>query len=97
MRATLEDSYLALLRVGFTLPRAVASRAVCSYHTISPLPNAHHPRLSWQDQHRLRSWCRAVYFLLHLPWVHTPQALPGTLLCGARTFLYQIPLISDIR
>jgi hypothetical protein len=30
---------------------------------------------------------RAVYFLLHFPWVHTPQALPGTLLCGARTFL----------
>ena len=30
---------------------------------------------------------RAVYFLLHFPWAHAPQALPGTLPCGARTFL----------
>ena len=29
----------------------------------------------------------AVCFLLHLPWVRTPQALPGALSCGARTFL----------
>ena len=39
MRATLLDSYLALLRVGFTEPRTVTSRAVRSYRTISPLPN----------------------------------------------------------
>ena len=32
-------SYLALLRVGFTLPRTVTSRAVRSYRTFSPLPN----------------------------------------------------------
>ena len=31
----------------------------------------------------------AVYFLLHLPWSHLHRALPGTLLCGARTFLRQ--------
>jgi hypothetical protein len=30
----------------------------------------------------------AVYSLLHFPWVRTPQALPGTLSCGARTFLH---------
>ena len=30
--------YLVLLRAGFTVPRAVASRAVRSYRTISPLP-----------------------------------------------------------
>ena len=29
----------------------------------------------------------AVCFLLHLPWVRTPQGLPGALSCGARTFL----------
>jgi hypothetical protein len=29
----------------------------------------------------------AVYFLWHFPWTHVPQALPGTLPCGARTFL----------
>ena len=38
MRATLLDPYLALLRVGFTEPQAVTSRAVRSYRTISPLP-----------------------------------------------------------
>jgi len=32
----------------------------------------------------------AVFFLWHLPWAHTLQALPGTLPCGARTFLYAI-------
>ncbi len=51
MRAALDDSYLALLQVGFTLPRAVTSRAVRSYRTISPLP-----------QHRD---AEAVSFLLH--------------------------------
>ncbi len=30
----------------------------------------------------------AVYSLLHFPWAHTPQALPGTLSFGARTFLH---------
>ncbi len=30
--------YLALLRVGFTVPRCVATRAVRSYRTLSPLP-----------------------------------------------------------
>ncbi len=29
----------------------------------------------------------AVSFLWHLPWARAPQALPGTLPCGARTFL----------
>ena len=37
MRTTPMDPYLALLRVGFTLPR-VLPRAVRSYRTISPLP-----------------------------------------------------------
>ena len=32
------DSYLALLRVGFTMPSTVASDAVRSYRTLSPLP-----------------------------------------------------------
>ena len=63
--------YLVLLRMGFTLPRSVATRAVRSYRTISPLP----------------SRSRAVYFLWHFPWARAPQALPGTLPAGARTFL----------
>jgi len=32
------DSYLVLLRVGFTIATAVASGAVRSYRTFSPLP-----------------------------------------------------------
>ena len=32
--------YLVLLQVGFTLPRCVATRAVRSYRTISPLPHS---------------------------------------------------------
>jgi len=43
--------YLVLLRVGFTVPRCVATRAVRSYRTFSPLPR--------------RSV--AVYFLWHFP------------------------------
>ena len=66
-------SYLVLLQVGFTLPLCVTTGAVRSYRTISPLP--HHLRYT------------AVYFLLHLPWAHAPQELPGTLPSGARTFL----------
>ena len=37
-RAAPKDSYLVLLRAGFTMPQAVASCAVRSYRTISPLP-----------------------------------------------------------
>ncbi|CAN5279762.1 hypothetical protein BH24PSE2_BH24PSE2_06270 [soil metagenome] len=66
--------YLVLLRVGFALPRRVTTRAVRSYRTISPLPAERHVR-------------QAVCFLLHFPWTRVPQALPGTLPCGARTFL----------
>jgi hypothetical protein len=33
----------------------------------------------------------AVYSLLHCPWARAPQALPGTLAPGARTFLH-IPM-----
>ena len=32
------DSYLVLLRVGFTIATPVTSRAVRSYRTFSPLP-----------------------------------------------------------
>lgn len=38
----------------------------------------------------------AVFSLLHLSWARAPQALPGTLLYGARTFLPSISLPKDI-
>jgi hypothetical protein len=56
----------------------VATGAVRSYRTISPLPPAF--------RFFYRRWV-AVYFLWHFPWAHAPQALPGTLPYGARTFL----------
>jgi len=57
---------------GACLATDVASRAVRSYRTISPLPVI-------SDL--------AVYFLWRCPSAHAAQALPGTLPYGARTFL----------
>src|SRR3546814_166645 len=54
--------------------RPVARLAVRSYRTISPLPRAPKDR-------------SAVCFLLHFPSARAAQALPGTVPCGARTFL----------
>ena len=34
------DSYLVLLRMGFTIATPVTSRAVRSYRTFSPLPDS---------------------------------------------------------
>jgi len=39
----LVNPYLALLRVEFTVPRTVTSRAVRSYRTLSPLPDPTSP------------------------------------------------------
>ena len=71
----LMGSYLVLLQVGFTIAIPVTRNAVRSYRTFSPLPIAKR---------------KAVSFLLHFPWTRVPQALPGTLPSGARTFLYAI-------
>jgi len=68
--------YLVLLQVGFAVPPNVATGAVRSYRTVSPLPSPH----------CCGAW--AVCSLLHFPWARAPQALPGTLPCGARTFLH---------
>ena len=66
--------YLVLLRVGFTLPPALP-QARCA------LTAPFHP-------YRRRERRLAVYFLWHWPWAYAPQALPGTLPYGARTFLH---------
>lgn len=75
---------MVLLRVEFTLLRTVASRTVRSYRTLSPLPD---PIPKERPS--------AVCSLLHLSWACAPQALPGTLLYGARTFLPLISLPGD--
>ena len=64
--------YLILLRVGFSLPRLLPGARCALTAPFHPYP---FPKK------------RAVYFLWHFPWTHIPQALPGTLPCGARTFL----------
>ncbi len=80
-RATSSDSYLVLLQVGFTLPR-VLPRARCALTApFPPYPEPTGARVRRADRHR------AVYFLWHFPSAHAAQALPGTLPCGARTFL----------
>jgi len=75
--------YLVLLQAGFTVPRTVTSRAVRSYRTFSPLPA------------KVQRQFPAVYFLWHFPWAHAPQALPGALSEGARTFLCRLLAYSD--
>ncbi len=67
------NPYLALLRVEFTVPRTVTSRAVRSYRTLSPLPDP-----AYAGHRRFALCCTGRGF---------PRALPGTLPCGARTFL----------
>jgi hypothetical protein len=65
--------YLVLLRMGFTVPRAVAGGAVRSYRTLSPLPPARRPV--------------AVYSLLHFPSHRCASPLASMLSVGVRTFL----------
>ncbi len=93
---TLALPYLVLLRVGFTLPLLLPATR-CAL-TLSRLP-----RQATAPFHPCRSgWTWAVCFLWHFPWACAPQALPGTLPCGARTFLClsrqrlssQLPLVS---
>ena len=58
--------------------RPVARLAVRSYRTLSPLPDPVTPK---------RTGPSAVCSLLHFPSARAAQALPGTVPCGARTFL----------
>ncbi len=64
--------YLVLLQVGFTMPLMLPLTRCALTAPFHPYP---------------ATSSGAVYFLLHWPWDHSPQALPGTLPIGARTFL----------
>src|SRR5271155_4865157 len=72
-------SLLGLAPGGVCRAADVATRAVRSYRTISPLPAPLARHLGG-------------IFLLHFPWARAPQALPGTVPYGARTFLHPCPL-----
>jgi hypothetical protein len=82
--------------------RSVARLAVRSYRTISPLPRTLPPlcrlRRHFAGFRRQVHWfCQRSgkgvtgpfggIFLLHFPSARAAQALPGTVPCGARTFL----------
>ena len=68
------DSYLVLLRAGFTLPRLLPG-ARCA------LTAPFHPYLRIACAVSL-----AVYFLWHFPWACAPQALPGALILWSPDF-----------
>jgi len=76
-RRAVSHRLFGLAPTGVCRATAVTSGAVGSYPTVSPLPQ--------------RSLTTAVCFLLHCPSCTTravhAQALPGSLPCGARTFL----------
>src|SRR5439155_17310843 len=91
-------SYLVLLRVGFTLPRASLPER-CAL-ALSPVERAapFHPYPSPIPVARARTW--AVCFLWHFPYRRRtalasiplrPSPLASTLPCGVRTFLSPTP------
>src|SRR6185503_18679878 len=61
----------------------VATRAVRSYRTFSPLPFD-------SARTRVRASLKAVFFLCHFPSGCPDRALPGALPCGVRTFLFAL-------
>ena len=61
-------------------PGGVCHRRACCQPRGALLP--HHFTLACRPRPT-----SAVCFLLHFPWARAPQALPGTMPCGARTFL----------
>ena len=75
LQVALRLPYLALLPVGFAVPRMLPP-ARCA------LTAPFHPYL----RHPCGRHVGGI-FLLHFPWARAPQALPGTVSEGARTFL----------
>ena len=70
------SSLFGLAPGGVCHATSVTGRPVRSYRTLSPLPVPHR-----------EAGPSAVYSLLHFPSPYGARVLPGTLPCGARTFL----------
>lgn len=77
--------------MGFTLPPRLPGERCALTAPFHPYPPVlHASKIS-------KKW-RAVYFLWHFPWIHIPQALPGTLALWSPDFplyLEQIPHNED--
>jgi len=71
-------SLFGLAPCGVLPATRVATSAVRSYRTFSPLP---------LDSRAFARSLGAVYFLCHFPSGYPDRALPGALPCGVRTFL----------
>jgi hypothetical protein len=71
-------SLFGLAPCGVLPATRVATGAVRSYRTFSPLP---------LDSRAFARSLGAVYFLCHFPSGYPDRALPGALPCGVRTFL----------
>jgi len=89
--------YLVLLQAGFTLPRRVATRAVRSYRTISPLPapkrlggifsvalsmDSHPPGVTW----RPARWSPDF-----------PPALKGAGGCLADSYFLELRMLAEVQ
>jgi hypothetical protein len=91
------DSHSSGMRVTAHLERP--TREPCGPHERSPIWSCsgwglpcracYQPRGALLPHHftLTGAGAQAVYFLWHFPWARALQALPGTLPCGARTFL----------
>ena len=89
--------YLVLLRVGFTLPPVLPPARCALTAPFHPYPASvlamGVPLRGFMP--RTSRGLEAVCFLWHFPWARAPQALPGTLPFGARTFLRPATRSSD--
>ena len=85
---TTNASLFGLAPCGVLPATHVATGAVRSYRTFSPLPSSAQPAPCGPASARVE----AVYFLCHFPSGCPDRALPGALPCGVRTFLLALAL-----
>src|SRR5690606_32749834 len=81
-RAAPLGPYLVLLPVGFAMPVCCQTRGALLPHRFTLA--THRALFRIPDR-------SAVYSLLHFPSARAAQELPGTVPCGARTFLGTVP------